>query len=215
MTDLDADAVRSLDKNPPVFVIEEASLFVNKIVLSDTVKLSVERALTKSFVVYLYIENSTESFIIQYGQNCSVKKSFGTQLIRRLTMCMVWNRFFLGTTTALTPSSYEKLHLQKTKLLRTNGLPIAGTPLDTSNATRLFYNTITALGFELGGNGIILDDYQDKHFYLVFNLTSTREASKSLTPFPELTGARITLKLSSSKALPEPVEKFIYGERFK
>ena len=66
LTDLDADAVKSLDKNPPL-VIEKSSLFVNKIVLSDTVKLSTERALTKSCAVYPYIENSTKSFIKQSG----------------------------------------------------------------------------------------------------------------------------------------------------
>ena len=212
LTDLDADAIKSPDKNPPVVVIEKASLFVNKIVSSDTVKFSIERALTKSCVVYPYIENSTKSFIIQYGQNCFVKENiFGTEPIRRLTMCMVRNRFFRGTTTASTPFSYEKLDLQKVELLRGNGSPIAGTPLDTSNDTRLFYNTITDLGFERGGNGITLQDYQDNHFYLVFDLT-TREASKSLTLFPELTGAGITLKLSFSKALPDSVELFLIGE---
>ena len=189
LTDLDADAVEGLDKNPPVVVIEKESLFVNKIVLSDTVKLSIERALTKSCAVYPYI-NFNKNFIIQAGQNCFVKENiFGTEPIRRLTMCMVRNRFFRGTTTASTPFSYEKFDLQKVELLRGNGLPIAGTPLETSNDTRLFYNTIPALVFERGGNGITLEDYQDNHFYLIFDLTSTREASKSLTLFPELTGA--------------------------
>ena len=215
LTDLDADAVKSLDKNPSVVVIEKASLFVNKIVLSDTVKLSIERALTKSCAVYPYIENSTKSFIIKSGQTCFVKENiFGTEPIRRITMCMVRNRFSRGTTTASTPFSYEKFDLQKVELLRGNGLPIAGTPLDTSNDTRLFYNTMTALGFERGGNGITLEDYQDNYFYLVFDLISTREASKSLTLFPELTGAGLTLKLSFSKALPEAVELFLIGERF-
>ena len=128
---------------------------------------------------------------------------------------MVRNRLFRGTTMALTPFSYEKFDLQKVELLRGNGLPIAGTPLDTSNDTRLFYTTITALGFERGGNGITLEDYQDNHFYLVFDLTTTtREASKSLTLFPELTGAGITTKLSFNKVLPEAVELFLIGESF-
>ena len=129
-------------------------------------------------------------------------------------MCMVRKRYFGGTTTASTPSSYEKFDLQKVELLRRNGLPIAGTPLDTSNDTRLFYNIITPLGFEPDGNSITFEDYQDIHFYLVFDLTSTREASKSLTLFHELTGARITLKLSFSEVLPEAVELFLIGERF-
>ena len=64
------------------------------------------------------------------------------------------------------------------------------------------------------GNGITLEDCQDNHFHLVINLTSTREASKSLTFFPELTGAEVTLKLSFGKVLPEAVELFLIGERF-
>ena len=60
-TGLDADAVKSLDKTPPVVVIEEASLFVYKIVLSETVKLSIERTLTKSCAVCPYIESSTKA----------------------------------------------------------------------------------------------------------------------------------------------------------
>ena len=94
LTNLDADAVKCLDKTLAVAVIEKASLFVNKIVLSDTVKISVERALTKSCAVYPHIENSTKSFLIQFGQNCFVKENiFGTDPIRRLTMCLVRNRF--------------------------------------------------------------------------------------------------------------------------
>ena len=215
LTDLDATDAKALDQNTPIVVIERASLFVNKIVLSDTVKLSIERVLTKSCAVYPYIENTTKSFIIQSGQNCFVKENiFGTEPIRRLTLCMVRNRFFRGATTASTPFRYEKFDLQRVELQRGNGLPIAGTPLDTGSNARLYYNTISALGFERNGNGITLDDYEENHFYLVFDLTSTREASKSLTLFPELTGAGLTLKLTFSKALPEAVELFLIGERF-
>ena len=81
-------------------------------------------------------------------------------------------------------------------------------PLDTSNDTRLVDITITALGFQRGGNGTTLEEYQDNHFHLVFDLTSTREASKTLTLLTELTGAGMTLKLSISKALPEAVKFF-------
>ena len=119
LTDLDADAVKSLDKNLPVVVIEKASPFVKKIVLADTVKLSIKRALTKSCAVDPYIENSTKSFIIQSGQICFVKENiFGTEPIRRLTMCMVRNRFFRGTTTASTPFSYQKFDLQKGRVTK-------------------------------------------------------------------------------------------------
>ena len=55
LTTLNAVDAKTLDQNPPIVVIEKASLFVNKIVLSDAVKFSIERALTKSKAVYPYI----------------------------------------------------------------------------------------------------------------------------------------------------------------
>ena len=66
--------------------------------------------------------------------------------------------------TASTPFTYGKTDLQKVELLRGNGLPRAGKSLDTSNDTRLLYNTIKVLGLERTGNGITLEDYQDNHF---------------------------------------------------
>ena len=172
LTTLNAADVKDLEQNPTSVTIEKASLFVNKTVLSDAVKVSIERALSKSRAVYPYIECLTKSFLVQAGQNCFVKENiFGTEPIRRLTLCMVRNRFFRGTTLASTSFRYEKFSLQKVELQRGNGLPIAGTPLDTTNNSRLYYNVyynpiqdciktpLTALGFERSGNGITLDEY--------------------------------------------------------
>ena len=212
---LDTDAIKASDQTPYSVVIEKASLFVNKVVLSDSVKMSNERALSKSPAAYPYIENLNKSFIIQAGQNCFFKENiFGTEPIRRLTMCMVTNSHFRGTTIASTPFSYGKFGLQKVEIQRGNGVPIAGTPMDTGNGTRLYYNTKSPLGFNRSGNGILMQDFEDNHFILVFDLTSTREASKSFTLFPELTGAGITLKLAFDAALTTAVELFLIGERF-
>ena len=57
------------------------------------------------------------------------------------------------------------------------------------------------MGCERRGNGITMAEYEDNHFFLVFDITSTREASESLTLFPELTGAGVTLKLTFAVAL--------------
>ena len=58
LTALNAANVKDLEKAPRV-TIEKASLFVNKIVLSDAVKVSIERALSKSRAVYPYNEKLT------------------------------------------------------------------------------------------------------------------------------------------------------------
>ena len=207
--------IKRVDQTPYAVVIERASLFVNKVVLSDAVKVSVERALTKSPAVYPYVDSLNKSFIIQAGQNCFVEENiFGTEPVRRLTLCVVRNKFFRGSTIESTPFQYKKFQLSKIEIQRGNGVPIAGTPIDRTKNTRLFYNTICALGFTKGGNGIEMTDFEENHYLLVFDLTSSREAGKALTLFPELTGAGITLKLSFIEALTHPLEIFLVGERF-
>ena len=93
----EAADIKRVDQTPSAVVIERASLFVNRVVLSDAVKVSIERALTKSPAVYPYIESLNKSFINQAGEKCFVKEIiFGTEPVRRITLCMVRNKFFCG-----------------------------------------------------------------------------------------------------------------------
>ena len=120
-------------------IIEKASLFVRKITLTESVRLSIERALTKAPARYPYIESLCKSFIIQAGQNSFIKESiFATESIRRLTLCMVPNAQFRGSLTT-NPFDYQKFDLKRIEILRGNGLPISGTPIDTEHNTRLYY----------------------------------------------------------------------------
>ena len=126
---------------------------------------------------------------------------FGTDAVRRLTLCMATNEQFRGTMDT-DPFHYQPFGLQPLEITLGNGVPIPGTPLDMRNGRmRAYYNTICSLGFSsgCGGNGIAFKNFED-HFVLVFDLTSTREASKNLTLFLELTGASLTLKLLFEKA---------------
>ena len=152
--------------------------------LSDSVRVSKENALSKSDAVYSYIESLNKSFIIEAGQNCFVKESnFGREPIRRLTTCIVKSNFFRGLTIECTPFRYTKFSLSKVEIQRGIGVPIAGTPIRTTNAHVVF---ATPLGFEW----------------------------ETLTLFPELTGVGLTLKLDFSETLTEPVELFLVGEQF-
>ena len=194
-------------------VIEKSSLFVRKITVTESVRLSIERTLLKAPARYPYIESLCKSFIMQSGQNSFVKESiFGTEPIRRLTLCMVANDKFRGSKNS-NPFLYNKYDLKRIEIIRGNGLPIAGTPIDTESNVRMYHNSLSALGFKNGGNKISLEDFANK-FIVTFDLTSSQEASKNLTLFPELTGAPITLKLFFSEALAEAVELFMIGERF-
>ena len=112
----EAADIKRIDQTPYAVVIARASLFVNKVVLSDAVKVSIERALTKSAAVYPYFESLNKSFIIQAGQNCFVKKNiFDTEPVRRLTPCVVKNKFFRGSKIESTPFQYKKISIEQNR----------------------------------------------------------------------------------------------------
>ena len=70
---------------------------------------------------------------------------------------------FRGIIIEPTPFQYKKLQLSEIEIQRGNGVPIAGTPIDTTKNTHLFYNTIFALGFTRGGIGIEMADFEANH----------------------------------------------------
>ena len=55
-----ATYIKRVEQTPKAVVRERASLFLTKVVLSDAVKVSIERALTKSPAAYPYIGSLTE-----------------------------------------------------------------------------------------------------------------------------------------------------------
>ena len=61
------------------------------------------------------------------------------------------------------------------------------------------------------GHGIKLSEYPS-HFIMVFDLTSTQQASHDFI-HPELTNCSISIELKFSVALPSNIEIFIIGEK--
>ena len=118
---------------------EKAFLFVRKVVVTDSVKLSIEKTLIESSAIYPRIESLNKSFIIQAGQNSFVKENvFGKEPIRRLTLCMVKNSLFRSTVLNYSTFSYPKFNLQRVEEQRENGVPLAETPIDTKNNVGLY-----------------------------------------------------------------------------
>ena len=133
---------------------------------------------------------------------------FATQPVGRLTPCMVGNKFFRGPANESTPFQDKIFRLSKIEIQRGKGVPFAGAPIDTMKNTRLFYNTVCALGFKREGIGIKMTHFEANHYLFVFVLTSSKEARKALTIFPELTSTGITMKLSFAGALSHTGEFF-------
>ena len=135
-------------------VIGKASLFLTKLIVKDSVRLSIEKALLSAPAHYPYIEMMNKSFIIEAGSNSFVKENlFGTEPVRRLALCMTTNEQFREK------SNMDALHsqtfgLERREITRGNGVPVPGTPFYMRNGgMRACRNTICSLGFAAGSGG--------------------------------------------------------------
>ena len=90
-------------------------------------------------------------------------------------------------------------------------MPVADSPISTNDDKRLYFNTISDLAYIDNGQCISLTDYPN-HFIMVFDLTSTQQASHDFI-HPELTNCSISIELKFSAALPINIEIFIVGEK--
>lgn len=190
--------------------IVEANLYVRKMVVNDNVVAAIERTLLKSPAIYRYNEVIAKTFLATNGQrNWKHEDVFMKEPIRRLAIAMNTNRAFVGSHRD-NPFWYRKFDLSEITVYR-NGLPIAGTPMSTVDNKRVYFNTIGSLAYIENGHGIPLDDYEN-HFVMVFDLTSTQEASHDFL-HPELTNASISLELKFGSALTDNIEILLLGEK--
>ena len=73
------------------------------------------------------------------------------------------------------PFHFQKFNSKQIHIYR-NGLPVADSPISTTDKIRLYFNTISDLAYIDNGHGIGLSDYPN-HFIMVFDLTSIQQAS--------------------------------------
>ena len=190
--------------------IVEANLYVRKMTVNDNVVASIERTLLKSPAIYPYCETLSKTFLASTGQwGWKQEDIFAREPIRRLAVCMATNESFVGNH-QLNPFHYQKFDLDQISIYR-NGLPIADSPISTANIKRLYFNTLSDLAYIDNGHGISLQDYPN-HFVMVFDLTSTQQASHEFI-HPELTNSSISIELKFSTALAANIEIFIVGEK--
>ena len=127
-----------------------------------------------------------------------------------MILAMSSNTAYLGTNRT-NPFHYQKLKLNEIIVYR-NSLPIAGTPVSTTDNKRIYYNTLEALDFVFNNShGVKLANYHN-HYIMAFDFTSTQEASHDFIQ-PELTNCIISVELKFNALLGENVELLFMGER--
>jgi len=190
--------------------IRDASLYVRKMTVSENVVASLERVLLKTPAMYKYTEVIPKTFIIPAGQNSWKHEDvFMKEPIRRMAIAMNTNTAF-GASNVSNPFNYQKFRLRSITVYR-NGIPIAGTPLETEDNKRAYFNGLTFLAFGRLSHGIPITQFEN-HYILVFDLTSTLEASHEFI-HPELTNSSIGIDMSFAANLANPVEVFFLAEK--
>lgn len=190
--------------------ILQASLYVRKMTVSDQVFTAIEKTLTKTPALYHYTEVLPKTYLIPSGNRSWMKEDiFSKEPIRRFALALCTNAAFLGSKMS-NPFHYQKFNLNEVTVYR-NGFPVAGTPLSTENEKRIYISSMDALAFGYHSHGIPFQDYTN-HFVMVFDLTSTQQASHDYL-YPELTNAAVSLELKFANNLASSVEVFLLGEK--
>ena len=137
--------------------IVEANLYVRKMTLNDDVVSAIEKTLLKSPASYLYLETLTKTFLASTGLHSWKQEDiFAREPIRRLAICLNTNEAFLGNNRQ-NPFNFRKFDLEQIYIYR-NGLPVADSPISTSDDKRLYFNTISDLAYIDNGHGISLTE---------------------------------------------------------
>ena len=190
--------------------IIEANLYVRKMTLNDDVVSAIKKTLLSSPASYPYLETITKTFLASTGlQSWKQKDVFSREPIRRLAICLNTNEAFLGSK-QLNPFHFHKFNLEQICIYR-NGLPVADSPINTTDDKRLYFDTMSHLAYIDNGHGSKFSEYPS-HFIMLFDLTSTQQASHDFIQ-PELTNCSISIELKFSVALPSNIEIFIIGEK--
>ena len=150
--------------------------------VTDYVLSSIEKTLLKNPAIYNYIEVVLKTFLATAGvQSWQQEDSFAKEPDRRMIVAMSINEAYLGTNRT-NPFHYQKFGLNEI-IVYINGLPVAGSPISTSDNKRIYYKS---LDFVLNtSHGISLANY-DTHYIMALDLKSTQEASHD-SIHPELT----------------------------
>ena len=191
--------------------ILNASLLVHKLELKTETYLTIERMLSKKAAHFDFREIVPKSFLISSGVTIYYRDDiFNRAPMSRLVMFMVPETSFSGNFET-NPFHFRLMDLETVRFDREGSLVGATSLHLNDNVVRSYYQSLKALGFEHGGNGITHGNFE-KHFCLVFKLTADYHIEDN-TIRPELTGARLGLELKFPKATTDPLRFILLGER--
>ena len=149
-----------------------------------------------------------KTFIIPARPNKFIQENiFNNAPIRRVAIARNTNSAFTGS---FTKNSlwYQQFDLRQIRILR-GGQPIVD--FDTADNCRLYVTTKKAMNFQDDIPSIPIDDFKD-HYVLVFDLTSTQNATQNCY-YTEFVGEPLRLVLKFTHPLENVTELIVLGKR--
>ncbi len=198
-------------------VIEDAQLYVVKHIVKEPCVQAIENALNKSPAIYSFTEVIPKTFVMTNGiTKFSKENVFMSQPVKRFALMMFESN--PANPHRSNPYNFQKLAMREIKV-SLNGMSVCGTPLSTTNVRRAFCITYRSLA--LGGNtslGVPVNQYADGHFILVFDLTSTLDASQDCIEDNTIESStainsNVKIEISFGAGLPNATDLFLVGER--
>ena len=192
-----------ISDNPNVSLgIVDCLLYTRRIGLKDDYHKKRMNMLAYTPVEFNYLETLANAFLIPARQNQFIQeKIFNNAPVRRIAIAMNTNYAFTGSYTE-NPFWFQQFELRQFRVIR-GGQPIVD--FDADNC-RLYITTRKAMNFEDDIPSIPIDNFKD-HYVLVFDLTSTQDATENCH-YPVLVGEPLRLQLNFT-FLPEHVTEII------
>ena len=154
------------------------------------------------------METIERFFIIPYRQSQFTQENlFYNAPIRRVAVAMNTNSAFAGSFHE-NPFSYQQLYLRELRIIRGGR---AFDSLDTTSPCRPYVTTMKAMQFNEDFPALPMEEFQ-KHYILVFKLTSLQEAAEQLH-YPELSGERLRSEIFFQFPLKQVKEVIVLGDR--
>ena len=169
----------------------DCSLYTRRIALKDVYHKKRMDMLAYTSVEFNYLETLAKTFIIPARQNQFIQENiFNDAPVRRIAIAMNANSAFTGSYTE-NPFWYQQFGLRQIRILRA-GQPIVD--FDAADNCCLYNTTMKAMNFQDDIPSIAIDKFKD-HYVLVFDLTSTQDATENCQ-YPELVGEPLRLELN-------------------
>ena len=199
----------TISENPNVSLgIVDCSLYTRRVMLKEDHHKKRRSQLAYAPVEYNYMETLAMTYIIPARQNQFIQENiFNNSPLRRIAIAMNSNSAFTDSN-AENPFWYQQFNQRDIRILR-GGQPIVHH--DTTDKLRFYVTTMKAMSFQDDFPSIPVDNFKD-HYVLVFDLTSTQDATEHCH-YPELIGEPLKMELYFSSLLENVTKFIVLGER--